>query len=303
MGLGAAWSAAAAGSAPRANLSRQRKPATPRFELGLASRTFRAFGLDDALAMTRKLGLKRISLSPAHLPMDAGPEELRAAAAKVKAAGLELYAAGVVRMKAGAEVRRAFEYAKTAGLGMIIASPGHDLLPLVHQLAGEYDIGVAIHNDGPGDKLYPAAADAYERILGLDRRIGLCLDVGQTRRLGIDPALDAVRFIGRLFDVYLSDVTEDTENGEPCELGTGAVDLPFFLRSLVRMNYSGSVTLDYGKDEEDPVPGVTASLAYLRKLLGGQSPVSPWDTGNCPPLIRLGPRLAASRASTSAGAG
>ena len=84
---------------------------------------------------------------------------------------------------------------------------------------------------------------------------------------GSIPALDAVRFIDRLIDVHIKDVTDDTEKGETCEMGRGVVDIPFFLRSLIRMGYAGTVSLEYEKDEKDPFPGVAESIGYLRGVL------------------------------------
>jgi inosose dehydratase len=48
------------------------------------------------------------------------------------------------------------------------------------------DIRVAVHNHGPGDKFFPLPETAYKRIKGLDRRIGLCIDIGRTVRTGGD---------------------------------------------------------------------------------------------------------------------
>jgi sugar phosphate isomerase/epimerase len=271
MGLGSGWGAAALSaqlsSGEQAQKPVQRKLAPPQFVLGMASYTFRAFGLDQTLAMTQRLGLKRISFKSFHLPLEASAEEIRAVVDKVKAAGLELYAGGVIYMKTEAETRQAFEYAKAAGMGIIVGVPNHDLLPLANKLVKEYDIRVAIHNHGPTDKVYPTPQSAYEKIRGLDRRIGLCIDVGHTKRSGIDPALDAVRFIDRLIDVHIKDVTDDTERGETCEMGRGVVDIPFFLRSLIRMGYAGTVSLEYEKDEKDPLPGAAESIGYLRGVL------------------------------------
>jgi sugar phosphate isomerase/epimerase len=233
----------------------------------VASYTFRAFGLDDTLTMTRRLGLKRISFKSFHLPLEASPEEIRAAVRKVEAAGLELYAGGVIYMRTEAETRQAFDYARAAGMGIIVGVPNHELLPLVVKLVREYDIRVAVHNHGPTDKVYPTPESAYTRVRDLDSRIGLCIDVGHTRRSGIDPAAVAVRFADRLLDVHIKDVTAATEKGTTCEMGRGVVNIPAFLRALISTGYSGTVSLEYEKDEKDPLPGAAESVGYLRGVL------------------------------------
>ena len=61
------------------------------FSLGLASYTLRKFDLDQTLAMTQRVGLTHICLKSFHLPLDATAEQIAAAVAKVKEAGLDLY--------------------------------------------------------------------------------------------------------------------------------------------------------------------------------------------------------------------
>ena len=62
----------------------------------------------------------------------------------------------------------------------------------------EYDIKVAIHNHGPSDKIYPMPATVYEKIKDLDKRIGLCNDIGHTIRAGVDPVASIEQFADRL---------------------------------------------------------------------------------------------------------
>jgi inosose dehydratase len=235
--------------------------------LGLASYSFRAFGLDEALAMARRLGVRRLSVKSMHLPLEGTAEQIRAAAARIRAAGLEPYAGGVIYMTREAEVSQAFDYARAAGMEMIVAVPDPGLLPLVENKVKQYDLRLAIHNHGPTDKIYPSPQSAYERIRPLDRRIGLCLDVGHTQRCGIDPAEAAESCRDRLIDVHIKDVTSSTAEGGTLEAGRGVVDLPKFLRTLLRLKYAGTVSLEYEKDEKDPLPGAAESMGYFRGLL------------------------------------
>ena len=63
------------------------------FTLGMASYTLRQFPVDQAIEMTKRLGLTRICFKDFHLKLDATPEVIAETVAKVKAAGLDLYAA------------------------------------------------------------------------------------------------------------------------------------------------------------------------------------------------------------------
>jgi inosose dehydratase len=131
----------------------------------------------------------------------------------------------------------------------------------------QYDIKVAIHNHGPGDEVYPTPASAYELIKDLDPRIGLCNDVGHTCRSGIDPAVSAAKYADRLLDVHMKDVSAAVREGHTVEVGRGVIDIPKFLRTLVKINYQGIVSFEYEKDENDPLPGLSESVGYVRGVL------------------------------------
>ncbi len=242
-------------------------PATRAFQLGMASYTFREFPVEQALAMTKRLGLKRIAFKDMHLRLDSTPAQIEATLEKVKEAGLELYGGGVIYMKSEAEVNRAFDYAKAAGMKIIIGVPDHGLLDLVNKKVQSYDIKVAIHNHGPGDKVYPTPESVYERIKTLDSRIGLCIDVGHTQRSGIDPSDAAARYADRLLDVHIKDTSQASAQGQTVEIGRGVIDIPKFLRTMEKINFQGTLALEYEKDAKDPLPGSAESIGYLRGVL------------------------------------
>lgn len=246
---------------------RKEKSDRIQFTLGMASYTFRHFNLDETIAMTQRLGLKKIAFKDFHLPLDSTVEQIKAVAAKVKNAGLDLYGCGVVYMKNEDEVNRAFNYARAAGMQTIIGVPEHDLLDLVNNKVQEYDIKVAIHNHGPGDERYPSPASVYERVKNLDMRIGLCIDIGHTKRLGLDPSESAEKFADRLIDVHIKDVSAAAKEGNTIEIGRGVIDIPRFLRTLIKIKYSGMASFEFEKDEADPLPGVAESVGYVKGVL------------------------------------
>ncbi len=235
--------------------------------LGLASYSFRQFSLEETLAMTNRLGLRRIALKSIHLPLESSEAEIKAAAEKVRQRGLDLYGCGVVYMQNEKEVEQAFSYARTAGMKVIIGVPNHELLDFVNKKVQEFDIKLAIHNHGPGDKLYPTPESVYEKVKDFDHRLGLCLDVGHTQLAGFDPSESARKFARRLFDIHIKDVTASSQEGTSIEVGRGVVDIPKFLQTLLKLSYSGTVALEYEKDEKDPLPGASESIGYIRGVL------------------------------------
>ncbi|MGE5295852.1 MAG: sugar phosphate isomerase/epimerase family protein [Solirubrobacterales bacterium] len=265
--VAAAGAAACCGLGTAGASSQPARAGKPRFELGLASYTLRKFDLTKAIEMTKRVGLKHIALKDFHLAMDSTPEQIRAAASQVRDAGLDLYGGGVIYMKNEAEVNRAFEYAKTAGMKVIIGVPEHALLPLVDKKVKEYDIKVAIHNHGPGDKVYPLPSSVYEKIKDLDPRIGLCNDIGHTARSGLDPAASILEFADRLHDLHIKDVSAANAKGGGVEMGRGVIDIPSVMRALVKINYTGFASFEYEKDENDPLAGLAESVGYARGVM------------------------------------
>lgn len=237
------------------------------FDLGIASYTFRTLSLDDTIAAVKKLGITKLAVKSMHLPLDASPEELQATAKKIRDAGLDLYGAGVIYMKTEQEVNNAFEYAKHAGIKMIVGVPNHEFLPLVDKKVKEYDIKLAIHNHGPGDDVYKSPTNAYELIKTLDKRIGLCIDIGHVVRIKEDPAALALKYKDRLFDCHLKDENKAEADGTPVEIGRGVIDIPAFLKVMVKIGFKGNLSLEYEKDGKDPIPGTAESIGYVRGIL------------------------------------
>ncbi|MEO7960805.1 MAG: sugar phosphate isomerase/epimerase [Ginsengibacter sp.] len=233
---------------------------------GLSSYTFRNFSLDDTIKMTLRLGIKNLSLKSMHMPLESSPAEIKTIAEKVRAAGLNFYGAGVIYMKTKEEVDNTFAYAANAGLNMIIGVPNHELLPLVEEKVKSTNIVLAIHNHGPGDKLYTSPNDVYDKIKGLDKRIGLCIDIGHVQRIGEDPVALLKKYHERLYDMHMKDVTSSTADGGPVEIGRGVIDIPGVIRTLKQINYKGNMNFEFEKDGDDPLPGMSESLGYIRGI-------------------------------------
>ena len=184
--------------------------------------------------MTKRVGLDRICLKSMHLPLDARSEQIASAVEKVKQAGLTLYGGGVISMKSERDIVQAFEYAKAAGMHTITAAPVPEVLPILDKRIKSYDVVVAIHNHGPGDRYFPTPQSVYDAVKSLDSRIGLCIDIGHTVRIGAD-LLGSVRNCGdRLFDLHIKDVTAATPQGHGVPVGRGIIDFPGLVRAHPR---------------------------------------------------------------------
>ncbi len=237
------------------------------FDLGIASYSLREFPREKALDMVKRCNVSKVSFKSMHLPLDSSKEEIKQAVEDCKERGIDLYGAGVIYMTSKDEVDQAFEYAKTAGINIIIGVPEHELLDYVEGKVKDYNIKLAIHNHGPGDKRYPSAESAYERIKNRDKRMGLCIDIGHTKRIGRDPEQDVKDYFDRVFDVHIKDVTKASSDGQTCIIGRGVIDFVSFLKAVDELGYKGTLALEYEAEGKDPLPGMMESLGYVKGIL------------------------------------
>jgi len=236
-------------------------------KLGVASYSLRNFSQKEALDMTLRCDIHRITFKSMHLLLDSDMATIQKAVAACKEKGITLYGGGVIYMKSNEEVDQAFEYAKAAGMEMIIGVPNHDLLDYVEEKVKKYNIKLAIHNHGPGDLVYPSAESAYVLIKNRDKRMGLCIDIGHTKRIGRDPEQDLKDFFDRVFDMHIKDVTKAASDGQTCIIGHGVINFPSFLKAVVDLEYQGTLALEYEVDAKDPLPGMMESFGYVKGVL------------------------------------
>ena len=240
-----------------------------KFKLGVASYTLRKFTTEQALDMTLRCGVNRITFKSMHLPLDSDKATINNTLDLCKKKGVTLYGAGVITMKTKEEADQAFEYAKAAGLDMIIGVPRPPVLEYVGELVKKYDIKMAIHNHGPGDKFYPSAKSINDKIKNMDKRMGMCLDIGHTQRINLDPIEDFKTYFDRIFDVHIKDVypTEKKPEGDTIIMGRGNIDLVNFFKTVIASGYDGTLALEYEADADDPLPGMMESFGFVKGVL------------------------------------
>ncbi len=237
-------------------------------KVGVASYSLRKFKLDEALSMTRAMGVKYITLKDFHLPFKTSKAEREEARRKTEAAGITLLGGGVIYMKNDEqEIRSMFEYAREAGMPTIVAAPDPAGLDLVEKMAKEFNIRVAIHNHGPGDQRYPSPLDVLKLIQDRHELLGVCIDVGHTIRLGQDPVEVTRRCASRLHDFHIKDVTRADPSGKAIELGRGVIDLVGLMKVLLELKFPYHVALEHELSADNPIPGMVESFAYLRGIL------------------------------------
>jgi sugar phosphate isomerase/epimerase len=242
----------------------------PAIRLGVASYSFRKFGMPDVIRFMKELNTPYLNVKDMHLPMTSAAEVKRVAD-EYKAAGIKPTAAGTIYFTKDddEDIRHKFEYCRIAGIPLIVAGPTPETLPRLERFVKEYDIKIAIHNHGPEDKYFPSPLDALKAIKGMDPRMGVCVDVGHTARTGADvPA--AIREAGpQLFDVHMKDLANPTSKESQVAVGDGSLPVEKIFAALIEIKYPGYVDLEYEIHEDDPMPGMIKSFAYMRGVLAG----------------------------------
>ena len=240
--------------------------------LGVASYTFRNFTRAQLIGFMKQLNLTGLNAKNVkdHLPDD--PQEEAKALADYAAAGIQPHAAGTIGFLKDddADIRGKFEYCKRAGISVIVAGGvAPSILPRIEKFVKEYDIRIAIHNHGPEDKLWPSPLTVLKAVEKMDPRIGCCIDVGHTARAGTD-VVQAIHKVGpRLFNMHMKDLTSFDSKESQVDVGNGIMPIRGIFEALIATKYKGFVDLEYEIHDDNPMPGVMNSFAYMRGVLAG----------------------------------
>ena len=245
---------------------------TSPIKLGLASYTFRNFTRAQLIGFMKQLHLTDLNAKDVkdHLPADPALEA--AAVADYAANGIKVHAIGALYFPKDDDddIRAKFEYAKRAGISVIVAGdPSPESLPRIERFVKEYNIRLAIHNHGPEDKIWHSPLDVLNAVKNMDPRMGCCIDIGHCVRAGTD-VVEAIHAVGpRLFNMHAKDLTDFTAKESQVAVGEGIMPMRKIFEALIATRYQGFVDLEYEVHADDPMPGVISSFAYMRGVLAG----------------------------------
>lgn len=238
-------------------------------KIGIASYSLRKFTRPQAIEMIKRLNVSYVSIKEFHMPIGIPASEVAAAAAEFRDAGITVLSGGNIGLHDAKDLRSRFEYARAAGLPMIVCAPTLETLPEVEKLVKEFNIKAALHNHGPEDKHFPTPQSVLSAVKGMDRRVGLCMDIGHTSRTGAD-IVESIREAGpRLLDMHVKDLKDKMVSKSQCAIGDGVLPIPAIVKQLRKMKYQGGMMLEYEIEANDPMVGMAKSLYYLKGLAAG----------------------------------
>jgi sugar phosphate isomerase/epimerase len=237
-------------------------------KIGVASYSLRGMKLDACIAAIQRVDMHYVSIKDMHLPMKSTTDERKAVVAKFKAAGITPLSCGVVGLPNDeANCRAAFEYARDIEVPVMVCDPDPDSFPILDKLVKEFDIKLAIHNHGPEAKRFKSPYEALDRAQKYDERIGVCVDVGHTARMNIDPAEAIRKCAPRLYDCHLKDLAELGRINNGVEMGRGVLNIRAMFQALLDIKYAYHAGFEYEKDGKDPLPGLAESVGYARGVV------------------------------------
>jgi sugar phosphate isomerase/epimerase len=143
------------------------------------------------------------------------------------------------------------------------ADPDPDSFDELDKLVDEFEVGVGIHNHGPGHR-YDKIDVIAKAIKDHHARIGCCIDTGHFLRSKEDPVRAAEVFGKRVYGVHLKDV-KDAQHFTI--LGKGDLNTPGLFRVLDANGYKGLVAVEYEENEQNPVDDIRACLDEVDKVV------------------------------------
>lgn len=221
--------------------------------------------------MVKELNTRFINIKEYHLPLKSTPDEIATGRKEFEDAGLTILGGGNIPFQVDdeADIRHKFEYARLAGMPLIVCAPTARTLPRLEKFVKEYNIKIAVHNHGKTDRHFPTPQSVLKLVSGMDPRCGLCVDVGHTAEVGVD-VVAAIREAGsRVLDIHIKDLRDLSDAETQVPVGEGKMPIAGIIRQLQKTSYGGGVMLEYEVDENNPLPGMAKSFAYMRGVLAG----------------------------------
>ncbi|HRK20490.1 MAG TPA: sugar phosphate isomerase/epimerase [Fimbriimonadaceae bacterium] len=241
-------------------LAHEANPYAP-FKMGIQSYSLRGFKLDQALAVTKELGLGYWEGWEGHVPMSENLADRSENRLKLKNAGVKMTTFGVVGFNAdAARSRKIFEFGRAMGVEVLSADPTPEAFDELEKLTEEFDIRIAIHNHGPRSR-YDKISSVVDAVKNRSKRIGASVDTGHYLRSSESPVEALKRLEGRVFSVHLKDVKDATQFKI---LGQGDLDVVGCLKTLKAQGYGYTLALEYEENPQNPTPDLVECLRVVR---------------------------------------
>ena len=249
--------------------------------MGIHGATLSSFSNEDLLRIVvEDFGLRKLELTPSQIRFRdyssgvyTGPaasmNDVKALRTLMDSAGVSATAYGLLPFQDNAdENRKMFEFASELGVRNLTCIPQLDSLDGLELLADEYNIRLAIHNNGPGG-VFTEISEVISAYESRGDNVGACLDIGHALRNSQDPALALGQLGKKTFGLHLKDVSGKGADSDVIALGDGLLDTESFFELLrtVELPDDIALSLEYLINSDRPQPGVLKSLMLAESEL------------------------------------
>ena len=249
-----------------------KKHVTDDWKIGIQTWTFRMFTLEEALNKADSAGIKYIEAFWGQ-PLGGGLAD--SFGSKMSAAsrsqlkywlqkkGISIVAMGVISPSTKEAWQQAFELAKEFDLSYITSEPKKDLWDMIDNMAGKYQIKVAIHEHArPNLYWHP---DSVLAAIKNHPNIGCCADLGHWARSGLDPAECLKKLDGHIIGVHLKDIkTFNDTKAADVPVGKGVINFPAVFSELARQKFKGMLSIEQESNWYHNLPDVINTIHYYK---------------------------------------
>lgn len=230
----------------------------PERKIAVQTYTCHKMNLTDAFKLFNELGVKYTEIHGGKLGGDfpdvslssnMAPEHIEYLKSICKKYDVTPISYGVVYAKDEAEIRKAFEFAKTMGMKYISFEDDPAKFPIWDKLADEYGILPCVHNHAKHDNYQVWDYKWVAKHIAPYKNIGVCADNGAWTCSGLD-GIEALRALkGKIYTVHLKDQKDFGVSNSPAVIyGTGVVPVDEVLQELDAQGYDGYLIIEHGND-------------------------------------------------------
>lgn len=255
------------------NAQQKFSPENLDWKLGAQAYTFKNFTFSEALDKIDSIGLQYVEAYPGqkiggniegtmHYGMNSATKEKVKEMLEQK--GIKLIAYGVVSGKDEEDWKKLLSFAHDMGIKVITSEPDPKDLDMINQLAGKYEVKIALHNH-PKPSTYWHPDTVLELLQGREN-IKACADVGHWVRSGLNPVENLKKLEGHIASLHFKDLNEKTRNAHDVPWGTGISDVEAMLEELKRQNFEGIFSVEYEHNWNNSVPEIIKSVEYFKEV-------------------------------------
>lgn len=245
------------------------------WETGVALYSFNRFSFVDALEKVDRAGVDVVEGFFFHklgeefnnkTMADISGEELKKMKELMDQKGIKMKSMYVGGAENEADWRNFFDMGKELGMEYLVCEPEKDQWDLVGDLAGEYQIKIAIHQHSKESGSLYWHPDSVLAAIKNHPNLGACGDLGHWARSGLDPVDCLKKLEGHLLGIHLKDIDQLDEKAKDVAVGTGAIDFPAVVSELKRQNFDGIVHVECEHKMEDNLADVVQAVEYFEEL-------------------------------------